>query len=341
MKWIAVILVMLNLVVFLLMKAYPTANQAVSDQEFDAVNESAMHVIVPDRTVAKVSERASGKAFAGNDKADSAAANAPQVKSLQAKAGNELQEDSLAQLKVDNTGKVLMARRDENQDSTEKNVAESKVPPATADNTNTPALQPLDRRQPEAAPVKAPDQAVAKALPEPDPAPIRKPEPAAVAAPAAAVPAVVEAVACYRIGPFTSQNELTEVRHKLDSQTVSYRVEEKTAPGKIKAVRVYLGAFASQAALNKEKARLTSMKIENFVIRLNGEQLIQLGYFSEPKRAKAYQKKLVARGVKAKTSTIYRETRIESWLNLDSAPPKLIDGLGIPANARKQKRACP
>lgn len=310
MKWIAVILVMVNLVVFLLMKSNPGDVQPVAKGDVETINASAMSVLPPEQQLEPVTAEGAG--------------------------ASDLVEENLTQLKLDDRGKVLMARNSEPAADNKKQPAKStggvtvKSTKQSDSNTATPVLKALDRRDKSAAITKASpaDEATidsSKAIAKP------KPKPA---------PAVIEAKACYRVGPFSNQNQLANVRRKLESANVEYAVEDKTPKGKIKAVRVYLGAFPDTATLEAEKARLDRLKIDHFVIVLNGERLIQLGYYSNPAGAKRVQQDLQARNVPAKIATEYKDTRIESWLNLKSASKADIDALGLPAGMSKQNEAC-
>jgi len=321
MKWIAVILVMVNLVVFLLMKSYPGAVQAVSDSDSETINESAMTVLPPE-------------------------AQTEELVAVEADESSDLVEEDLAQLKMDDRGKVLMARNDKTADENKKqNSKQATKPTASAKlsepKTTAPVLKPLDRNEKPAAVAKvspaSAEMSVVNAEPVAKPKPKSKQEPEPVSEP---VPAVVEEIACYRIGPFSNQKQLANARRKLESANVAYTVEDKTAPGKIKAARVYLGAFSDTAKLEAEKSRLSKMKIDHFVIVLNGERLIQLGYYSNPAGAKRVQQDMIARNVDAKIATEYKDTRIESWLNIKSASKAEIDTLGLPAGMSKRNEAC-
>lgn len=306
MKWIAVILVMVNLLVFLLMKSYPGADQPIVEGDFETINESAMSVLPPEAQV-------------------------EETVAVEADVSPDLVEDDLAQLKLDDRGKVLMARNEAPAAEDKKENNEQSVKPAAPSakavsaKQSVAVLQPLDRDEKPAA--------VAKASPAP------AETTAVVAAPVTPdpVPTVIEAKACYRVGPFSNQNQLAKLRRKLETANIEHTVEDKTAPGKIKAVRVYLGAFSDTAALEAEKSRLNKMKIDHFVIVLNGERLIQLGYYSKPAGAKRVQQEMQARNVPAKIATEYKDTRIENWLNLKSATQADIDALGLPSGMSKKK----
>jgi len=299
MKWIVVVLVLLNLAAWLLGKRIdPDAQQNISADQVETINAAEMSVIQPAQEKAK---RKVSEALA-------------------------LQEESLAQLKVDKRGQVLM----EPTESTSTPAQAEKSQPANkpiVDTSNSPVIVAQDRSKPDvpAEPVQKPITLKKMPVPEPEPEP---------QAPAQA------ALACYRLGPFTDQNSLAGVRRALENDGIEYVVDESTAAKKIKAVRLYMGAYASTAAMEAEVKRLKEMKVEHFVIRLNGTPLVQLGYFSEPARAKAYQKTLKARGIEAKADTIYHEAKINSWLDVRMVTKSAIQGLDLPDAAGVKEQAC-
>jgi hypothetical protein len=290
MKWIVVILVLLNLSAWLLgKKVDPAAQQGVSTAQIETINAAKMSVVQP---ALEMAEREEDEALA-------------------------LEEETLAQLKVDKRGQVLMAPSASKVD---------KPQPVEIVALN---MMTLDEPSPEipTAPVQKPEKPSKVAVSEPEPQ--ATPE----------VPAQV-VLKCYRLGPFNNQNSLASVRRALESGGIAYTVDERTAAKDIKAVRVYLGAYASTAALKAETNRLKQMKIDHYVVTLNGTPVVQLGYFSEPARANAYQKSLKLKGVDAKKDTIYREARIDSWLDVQEATMDTIKGLDIPEGVRTKEQAC-
>lgn len=292
MKWIVVILVLLNLSAWLLgKKVDPVTQQSASTAQIETINAAKMSVVQPSEEMAKREE-------------DEALA---------------LEEDILAQLKVDKRGQVLMAPSAPKADKP-KPVEIVALNMMTADEPG--AEKP-------AAPVQKTEKPAKVAVSAPQPQPQPTPE----------VPAQV-VLKCYRLGPFNNQNSLASVRRSLESGGIAYTVDERTAAKDIKAVRVYLGAYANTAALEAETKRLKQMKIDHYVVTLNGTPVVQLGYFSEPARANAYQKSLKLKGVDAKKDTIYREARIDSWLDVKEAAVGTIKGLELPEGARMKEQAC-
>ncbi len=303
MKWIVVILVLLNLAAWLLGKRIdPDAQQSISADQVETINAEAMSVIQPAEEKAK-------------RKIDEALA---------------LQEESLAQLKVDKRGKVLM----EPTESTSAPVQAEKSLPVNkpivvTSNSSVAVAQDRSKADVSAGPVQKPITLKKKPVPKPEP----KPEPESQVSAQAVL-------ACYRLGPFTDQNSLAGVRRALENDGIEYVVDESAAGTRIKAVRVYMGAYASTAAMEADTRRLKSMKVEHYVITSNSTPLVQLGYFNEPERAKAYQKTLKARGINAKAETIYHEARIDSWLDVRMAAKSAVQTLDLPKTVGVKEQAC-
>jgi hypothetical protein len=290
MKWIVVVLALLNVVAFLLgMKVDPNAHQTASASQFEIINASAMSTIEP------IMEKQQEAAATASD-------------------GLTLEEDGLAQLKVDKRGQVLMAPTESGKDKDDAKTDPPVILPnnlAKTDTVKAAAQKPVE---------------IAK---------VAEPEPSSSLEESANV-----ALACYRLGPFNDQKSLASVRRKLENGGIKYTVDERGAPKNIKAVRVYLGAYSNSATLEAETKQLKKMKVEHFVIRLDGTPLVQLGYFSEPARAKAYQKTLKIRGIDAKTDTIYHDTNINSWLDVQLASKDTIGALVLPKNAKFREQTC-
>ncbi len=155
MKWIAVILVMVNLVVFLLMKSYPGAVQAVSDSDSETINESAMTVLPPE-------------------------AQTEELVAVEADESSDLVEEDLAQLKMDDRGKVLMARNDKTEDENKKQDSKQATKPTASaklsePKTTAPVLKPLDRNEKPAAVAKV--SPASGEMPVVNAEPVAKPKP--------------------------------------------------------------------------------------------------------------------------------------------------------------------
>lgn len=302
MKWIVVILVLLNLSAWLLGKRIdPGVKQNLRAEQAETINAAGMRVIEP-------------------------------AEEMETRKKNEiiaLEEEKIAQLKLDERGKVLMAPSAANKDdaSSERN--------PTVKTTKPVKIVAFDRSNSEApaAPAQKPAELEETAASEPVLTPTPAPEPE----PKKPAPAVL---ACYRIGPFTDQNSLANVRRALNRNGMRYTVDKRGAEKQLKAVRIYLGNFSSSDAMQTETKRLKQMEIDHYVVKLSDRSVIQLGYFSEPARATAYQKTLKSRGVNASAEKIYDEVKTDSWFDVKQASNKLIASLSLPKGAQAKEQAC-
>ncbi len=303
MKWIVVILVILNVAAYLLgLKIDPEVAQITSGGQYKVVNAGAMSVTQPTQ------------------------AGAPED-SAPTSDGEALQEEEMAQLKVDRRGEVLRAAGDpvagERGNTARDTVVAAQIP------------RPVETVKPEE---KAPAQDKAAKPAGIRPLELAKVEPPKPMEPVEPAP---EILACYRLGPFSNQNSLSSVRRNLENQQIQYRVDEDGGGRNIKAVRVYLSVEPGDAAIEAARTRLKEMQVEHYVIRQNGTPMVQLGYFSEPGRATSYQKKLLARGLEVKTETIYHEASISSWLEVQLASREAIDQLKLPDAMINKQPKCP
>ena len=306
MKWIAVILVLLNVVAYLLGMRAPVNNvQSVQSGEYEQINVAAMSVIRPEE--------------ARDQQSSQTASDAATV-----------EEDSLAELKVDQRGRVLMAKTAQSEDKQPQ--AQNATPPIEADpptqKHDAPAAEqkkdvPVDiKKQVDAPQAETPvETASTKQL---------------TTAPAAAEPALM----CYRLGPFKNPKRLTSLRQKLDSQGVAYKLDEREATRRIKAVRVYIGPYGKDSALEAQKQQLEKLNIDHFPIRLKGKRLLQLGYFSEPARATNYQKLMQTKGLPVKTETIYLDGTINNSIELAQISEAAVKALDISKGVNIETRPC-
>ncbi len=115
---------------------------------------------------------------------------------------------------------------------------------------------------------------------------------------------VAEPLQCYRAGPYTSSKAVSKLLAALESLSIVYDKDEKKAASEVKAVRVYLGPFATQEALAKQQVVLKSKKVDAFALKRPGGRVIQLGFFRKQgealKNAKSMQSVMKAKGLDAK-----------------------------------------
>ncbi len=300
MKWIVVILVLLNLSAWLLGKRIdPGFKQSPRADQVETINAAGMTVI----------DLAEEKAMRKKNEALA------------------LEEEKIMQLKLDERGKVLMAP------SASKEVNATLVPKLAVETPKSVTIVALDRSNAEAktAPAKKPVEPRKTAASEPAPVPAPEPAPKK---PAQA------ALNCYRIGPFGDQNSLANVRRALNRNSIRYSLDERGGVKRIKAVRVYLGNFSDAAAMQRESKRLKQIEIDHYVVKLSDRSVIQLGYFSEPARATAYQKTLKSRGVNASAESIYQDAKIDTWFDVKQASKESIANLTLPEGTQATQQAC-
>jgi cell division septation protein DedD len=302
MKWIVVILVLLNISAWFLGKRIdPDVKQSPRAEQFETINGVGMAVIEP---AEEMLMRKENEALA-------------------------LEEEKIAQLKLDERGKVLMTP------SASRKEPETPVIKPVVETANPVKIVALDRKklvvpaEPKPKPVKPKEAAVSEPVPTPT-APIQEPK----------TPEKI-VLKCYRIGPFVDQSNFANVRRTLNRNSIRYTVDERGAAKKIKAKRIYLGNFSSSAAMETEAKRLKQMKIDHYVLKSDGRTIIQLGYFSEPARATAFQKTLKSRGVNASVETIYHEAKVDSWLDVQQVSKDSLKALKIPSSVTVKVRACP
>lgn len=300
MKWIVVILVLLNISAwFLGERIDPGVEQSLRAEQAETINVAGMTVIEPAEEMAM-------------------------------RKKNEelvLEEEKITQLKLDERGKVLMAP------STSKQENVSPVRKPAVETPESVKIVPFDSAKSEAPaaavqkPTKAEETTASEPVPTPTPAPAPK-------KPAQAV------LTCYRIGPFGDQSSLANVRRVLNRNGIRYAVNKRGTAKKIKAVRIYMGNFVNTAAMQAETKRLEEMGIDHYVVILDGTSVIQLGYFSEPARATAYRKILKSRGVNASADIIYDEANQNSWLDVQQTSKESIAGLALPKGAQAKEQVC-
>ena len=195
MKWLVVILVILNIAIYLLgQKLDPEAPGLAVSGEYETVNPELMSIIEPGRNETSAGDKASD--------------------------GQMLEEEGLAQLKMDTRGQVLMAP------TVAPKLEEEGPAPIIVAGDPSQSRQVAEERSP-AQPAEPADVEQAPASDSPSmPEPVAAPE--------------KPALSCYRLGPFGNQTSLASARRKLEKQGIAYSVDEDRGNQKIKAIRVYL-----------------------------------------------------------------------------------------------------
>lgn len=130
---------------------------------------------------------------------------------------------------------------------------------------------------------------------------------------------------CLTFGPFKDQQTLTKVQRAFELNETDYELVTLGKKNKIKAVRIFMGPFSSTAARKAQRKILNEDKIDHFVVSIDGTPLIQLGYFSDAKRAKNYQQRLKNRNIEAKAALIYSQTSKNTLFKVAKITRKLLE----------------
>jgi hypothetical protein len=151
--------------------------------------------------------------------------------------------------------------------------------------------------QPEPPPEQMPEQSQDE-LPEPAPGRESDPvsDPAANLQELAAIPS--PPAACYRLGPFESESEMSSLRPELNLQFEQVLVRESETMVN-RGYWVFLPPYDTREQAERELERLTAAGVEDNYLMPNGAMAnaISLGLFDQEERAVTRQQKLMALGL--------------------------------------------
>lgn len=153
---------------------------------------------------------------------------------------------------------------------------------------------------------------------------------------------------CARIGPFTHSAVADLAAQKLDAMSLHYS-RRTVKPREIRAFRVFLGPFESEAAIDAQRRLLDSAGIKDYYVKHDepGGGIISLGLFSQRDRAQALLDKLGRAEVQARLRTEKRVLQPTFWLEIDDPavahgiPPELARASWGDEGARITRYACP
>lgn len=155
--------------------------------------------------------------------------------------------------------------------------------------------------------------------------------------------AVAGARLCYRVGPYTAQGALDNAVAVISNQNIEFAVTETYSERQVKAARVYLGPFPTDDVMQSMRARLKEQRVDHFVVNIDGQPRLQLGYFSGLSRGQNYQKWLVTAGFDAKLDKIYKAKLSDAWINFELQSEKQLVSLNelkFYRVASIEKRSC-
>lgn len=151
------------------------------------------------------------------------------------------------------------------------------------------------------------------------------PAAASVPVPEAPTPAAAASYSCMSLGPFPTEQALTDARSRLAARSVRTRSRQEQAT-RSRGWWVYLPATASHAQAVEQARQLGARHITDVVVVSSGEQpnTISLGLFKDPDNARKRRDEVAAAGFQPQITE--RAERVpEYWLDLVLADGASLD----------------
>ncbi|MGI9317160.1 MAG: hypothetical protein ACR2QW_07530 [bacterium] len=121
---------------------------------------------------------------------------------------------------------------------------------------------------------------------------------------------------CYRVGPFKDQSAWGSARQWVTDQGLEFK-PVRSESRELRAVRVYIGPFASITAAQQDVDMLDQKELDYFVyLRDNGEARISLGYFTQEELAAKFVNYLSTQNIEAKSQPEYRTLGPFDWMDI-------------------------
>lgn len=152
---------------------------------------------------------------------------------------------------------------------------------------------------------------------------------------------------CARIGPFASSALAALAAQKLDAMSLSY-IRRTVKAREIRAFRVFLGPFTSEAAIEAQRRLLESGGVEEYYVKRDEDHgsIISLGLFSQRDGAEALRRELADKDIDAKLKTEDRVLESNYWLEISDPavaremPRELAGASWGEAEARLRRYEC-
>lgn len=152
---------------------------------------------------------------------------------------------------------------------------------------------------------------------------------------------------CARIGPFASSALAALAAQKLDAMSLSY-IRRMVKAREIRAFRVFLGPFRSEAAIETQRRLLESGGVENYYVKRDEADgsIISLGLFSQRDGAETLRGELADKDIDARLRTEDRVLESNYWLEINDPavaremPRELSDASWGEAQARLRRYEC-
>ena len=121
---------------------------------------------------------------------------------------------------------------------------------------------------------------------------------------------------CYRIGPFKTNELWGKARNWVSEMGLSFEAI-RSESRELRAVRVYVGPFATISAAQPAIENLKSRELDHFVYLNNDtEARISLGYFTQEELANKFVEYLSTQQIDAKSQPEYRTLGPYDWMNV-------------------------
>ena len=123
-------------------------------------------------------------------------------------------------------------------------------------------------------------------------------------------------ISCYRVGPFKDQSSWRNARQLVTDMGLAF-TPVRSESRELRAVRVYIGPFASITAAQQDVDMLDEKELDYFVyLRENGEARISLGYFTQEELAAKFVNYLSSQNIEAKSQPEYRTLGPYDWMDV-------------------------
>ena len=121
---------------------------------------------------------------------------------------------------------------------------------------------------------------------------------------------------CIRIGPFKKSEPWNNAQQWVVDQGAEFRPITSESR-ELRAVRVFLGPFTSDAAVAETRSLLKDKNLDHFVYQVeNGATRVSLGYFTQEELANKFLNYLGSINIDAKSQSEYRKLGPFNWMEI-------------------------
>lgn len=153
---------------------------------------------------------------------------------------------------------------------------------------------------------------------------------------------------CARIGPFVNSAVADLAAQKLDAMSMDYS-RRTVKPREIRAFRIFLGPFESEAAIDAQRRLLDAAGVKDYYVKHDepGGGIISLGLFSQRDGAETLLESLRRSEIQAKLRPENRVLQPTFWLEIDDPavaqgiPPELAHASWGEKGVKITRYGCP